>query len=223
MGYRDANNEPAGMDVDYCKDLAKSLDVEATIIPLTWAERLPLIATGRGDVVFGSTSDTLERAKTVGFSIPYVVFKFQGVVNKEAEIHSLDDIRGKRVAGAIGTLAEQSWLKKAKEWGEEKNYQSFQSENEVFLAVSQGKADIGITTNTAVKAIIEQNENLLVGPVMPFVGDYASAAAKRTDVSWLNYLNLFVHHQVRSGRYAELWSQYVGTETPDLAVPNTYY
>ena len=27
IGYRDANNEPAGFDVEYCKDLAKAMDV----------------------------------------------------------------------------------------------------------------------------------------------------------------------------------------------------
>lgn len=223
IGYRDANNEPAGMDVDYCKDLAASLEVEVEIIPLTWPERLPLIATGRGDVVFASTSDTLERAKTVGFSIPYILFQSQGIVNKEAGIKTLEDIRGKRVASAVGTTTEQNWLKIAKEWGEEGNYQSYQSENEVFLAVAQGKADIGITTNTAVGAIVSQYENLEAGPVMPFVGDYASAAAPRGDASWINYLNLFINHQVRNGRYDELWKKYVGTDAPDLTVPKSYY
>jgi hypothetical protein len=31
-------------------------------------------------VVFGATSDTLERARTVGFSIPYAIYYAQGVV-----------------------------------------------------------------------------------------------------------------------------------------------
>ena len=47
IGYRDANNEPAGFDVDYCKDLAKALEVDYEILPLTWAERLPSIVTNR--------------------------------------------------------------------------------------------------------------------------------------------------------------------------------
>ena len=36
IGYRDANNEPAGFDVDYCADLAAALEVEYEIMPLTW-------------------------------------------------------------------------------------------------------------------------------------------------------------------------------------------
>ena len=223
VGYRDENNEPAGLDVDYCKDLAATLEVEVEIIPLTWAERLPLIASGRGDVVIASTSDTLERAKTVGFTVPYLLFQTQAIVNETSGVKTVEDMRGKRIAAAIGTTPEQNWLEIAKEWGEEDNYQSYQSENEVFLAVAQGKADVGLTTNSAIKPVVEQYDNLEAGPLMPFVGDYASIAAKRTDSSWLSYLNNFVNHQVRTGRYEELWHHYVGTEAPDLTIPKVYY
>jgi polar amino acid transport system substrate-binding protein len=223
IGYRDANNEPAGFDVDYCNDLAAALEVEAEILPVTWAERLPVIVTGRADVVFGATSDSLARARTVGFTIPYAIYYAQGVVNSQSGIKSFEDIRGKRVAAAIGTVPEQEWLKIAKEWGEEGLYQGYQSENEVFLAVAQGKADIGLTTNTAVKPVADQYETIEPGPRMPWTTDYTSVVAKRTDVTWLNFLNLFVTHQVRSGRYQELWGKYVGGEAPELRIPGVMY
>ncbi|MFN3227849.1 MAG: transporter substrate-binding domain-containing protein [Hyphomicrobiales bacterium] len=223
IGFRDANNEPAGFDVDYCADLAAALDVEHEIMPLTWAERLPVIVTGRADVVFGATSDTLERARTVGFTIPYAIYYAQGVVGVDSGIETFEDIRGKRVAAAVGTVPEQEWLKIAAEWGEEDLYQGYQSENEVFLAVAQGRADIGITTNTAVLPITQQYDTVIPGPRMPWTTDYTSVVAERTDVSWLNYLNLFVTHQVRSGRYQELWGQYVGGEAPELRIPGVMY
>ena len=223
IGYRDANNEPAGFDVDYCADLAAALEDEYEIMPLTWSERLPVIVTGRADVVFGATSDSLQRARTVGFTIPYAIYYAQGVVGADSGITTFEDIRGKRVAAAVGTVPEQEWLKIAAEWGEEGNYQGYQSENEVFLAVAQGKADIGITTNTAVLPITQQYDTILAGPRMPWTTDYTSVVAKRQDVSWLNYLNLFVTHQVRSGRYQELWGKYVGGDAPELRIPGVMY
>ncbi|WP_033406089.1 transporter substrate-binding domain-containing protein [Kiloniella laminariae] len=223
IGYRDANNEPAGFDVEYCKDLAKALDVDATILPVTWAERLPVIATNRADVVFGGTSDSLERAKTVGFSIPYAIYYAQAVVGKDSGVKSFEDLKGKRVAAAVGTVPEQEYLKYAKEWGVEDLYQGYQSENEVFLAVAQGKADVGITTNTAVKPIVEQYDTIDAGPRMPWTTDFTSVVGPRLDVTWLNYLNLFVTHQVRSGRYQELWNTYVGGEAPELRIPGVLY
>lgn len=223
IGYRDASNEPAGFDVDYCKDLAAALDVEHEILPITWAERLPVVVTGRADVVFGATSDSLARARTVGFTIPYAIYFAQGVVGKDSGIESFDDIRGKRVAAAVGTVPEQEWLEIAKQWGEEHLYQGYQSENEVFLAVAQGKADLGITTNTAVLPVTQQYDSIVAGPRMPWTTDYTSVVGKREDVTWLNYLNLFVTHQVRSGRYGELWGKYVGGTAPELRIPGVLY
>ena len=223
IGYRDANNQPAGYDVDYCNDLAAALEVDAEILPVTWAERLPAIVTGRADVVFGATSDSLARARTVGFTIPYAIYYAQGIVHRDSGIERFEDIRGKRVAGAVGTVPEQEWLKIAAEWGEENLYQGYQSENEVFLAVAQGKADIGITTNTAVLPVTQQYDTVLAGPRMPWTTDYTSVVGRREDVSWLNYLNLFITHQVRSGRYQELWGRYVGGEAPELRIPGVMY
>lgn len=223
IGYRDAKNEPAGFDVEYCKDLAKALEVKHEILPLTWAERLPVIVTNRADVVFGGTSDSLARAKTVGFSIPYAIYYAQAVVGKNSGIKTFEDMKGKRVAAAVGTVPEQEFLKIAKKWGTEKLYQGYQSENEVFLAVAQGKADAGITTNTAVKPIADKYDSIISGPRMPWTTDYTSVVGPRKDIAWLNYLNLFITHQVRSGRYQELWQKYVGSEGPELRIPGVMY
>jgi ABC-type amino acid transport substrate-binding protein len=223
IGFRDKDNKPAGFDVEYCKDIAKALEVDFEILPLTWAERLPSIVTNRADVVFGGTSDSLARAKTVGFSIPYAIYYAQAVVGKDSGIKSFADMKGKKVAAAVGTVPEQEFLKIAKEWGTENLYQGYQSENEVFLAVAQGKADAGITTNTAVKPIAEQYDTIIAGPRMPWTTDYTSVVGPRKDFGWLNYLNLFVTHQVRSGRYQELWGQFVGGEAPQLKIPGVMY
>lgn len=223
IGYWNDNNEPAGFDVEYCKDLAKSLGVEVDLIPATWSERLPLIVTGRADVVIGSTSDSLERAQTVGFSIPYAVFVSQAIVNTDSGIETFEDMRGKKVAAGVGTVQEQWYEEYADDWGDDYRYQGYQSENEVFLAVEQGKVDAGMTGNIVAGPIAQRFDNIELGPVLPFTADYVSMAGPRKDVSWLNYLNLFIQQQVRTGRYEELWAQFVGSDAPDLTVGGVYY
>jgi len=96
MGYFDKNNKAAGFDVDYCKDLGKTLGVKTNILNLTWGDRIPSLISGKTDVVIGSTSDTLERAKSVGFTYPYFVFKFQVISKKDKNIYKdVIDLRGK--------------------------------------------------------------------------------------------------------------------------------
>ena len=89
IGFWDENNQPAGFDVEYCKDLAAALEVDYEIQALTWSERLPVIVTNRADVVFGGTSDTLQRAKTVGFTIPYAIYFHQAIVGKDSGLSPL--------------------------------------------------------------------------------------------------------------------------------------
>lgn len=219
IGYRDQNNEPAGYDVEYCADLAKALDVEHEILEVTWSERLPAIVQNRADVVFGGTSDTLQRAQTAGFSIPYAIYYQQAIVRKDAGIKTFDDLRGKRVAAAVGTTPEINFLEELEERGwDDSTYQGYQSENEVILAVSQGKADAGLSPSTTVSEWVKQHPHLEAGPLMPFVPDYTSVVGPRKDFGWLNYLNLFITHQVRTGRYAELWKKYVGGAAPRLVI-----
>lgn len=223
IGFWDENNEPAGFDVEYCKDLADSLNVDVDLIPATWSERLPLIVTGRADVVIGSTSDSLERAQTVGFSIPYAVFVSQAIVNSNSDIETFEDMRGKKIAAGIGTVQEQWFEAYAEQWGDDFRYQGYQSENEVFLAVEQGKVDAGMTGNIVAGPISQRFDNIELGPVLPFTADYVSMAGPRKDVTWLNYLNLFIQQQVRTGRYEELWAEFVGSDAPDLTFSGVYY
>lgn len=223
MGYRDATGQPQGFDVEYCKDLAKSLGVGHTILSVTWAERLPAIVGGKADVVFGGTSITLERAREVGFSIPYAVFHAQALVGADSGIDAFEDMKGKRVGAAASTLQEKEFLKIAEGWQATDLYRSYPDEQAVIAALATGEIDAGILTNTEIAPIRETYPNLKAGPRMPWPADVTAVAAPRLDVSWLNYINLFIVDQVRSGRYQELWHRFVGEDAPDLTNPGIAY
>ena len=109
MGSRDASNNPQGFDVDYCNDLAKALGVEAEIVETTFPERIPALVSGQVDVGVASTSDTLERAKTVGFTIPYYAFENAVTANDKVEMATWEDLKGKTVGATAGTY-EAIWL-----------------------------------------------------------------------------------------------------------------
>jgi len=214
MGYTDKNNKPAGFDVDYCIDLAKVLGVKANILNLTWGDRIPSLISGKTDVVIGSTSDTLERAKSVGFTYPYFVFKFQVISKKGVKMDSFDDLKNVKVGAALGTTYETEYFKyaDANGWGRS-NYTSFKSENDAFLGLYQGKVDALISTNTniATKLASGQFDGFVAGPYVPNYDDVVGLIAKRGEVAWINYLNLFLVHQIRSGRLDALHVKHFGT------------
>jgi polar amino acid transport system substrate-binding protein len=217
MGYFDKNNKAAGFDVDYCNDLAGALGVNSNVINLTWAERIPSLVSGKTDVVIGSTSDTLERAKSAGFTYPYFVFKFQVISKKGSGIDSFDDLKNVKVGAALGTTYETEYLNyaQAQGWGKG-NYTSFKSENDAYLGLYQGKVDAIISTNTNIATKLQTKEfkDFEAGPYVPNYDDVVGIITKRDEVAWIKYLNLFLVHQIRNGNMEKAYQKHFGTSVP---------
>ena len=224
MGFRDEGNKPAGFDVDYCNDLAKVLGVDAEVVETPFPDRIPALVSGRADVIVASTSDTLERAKTVGMSIPYFAFNMVVLTREETGINDYDDLKGRPVGNTSGTFEAIALEKDVKSWGEG-SFRAYQSQNDTILAVAQGHVDATVVTNTVAASTIKSGKykGLKIAGDAPYVIDYVSLAAKRSEYGLVNYLNLFVNQQVRSGRYAELYEKWVGGKPVDLTVPGVYY
>ena len=217
MGYFDADNQPAGFDVDYCNDLATALGVESNVLNLTWGDRIPSLISGKSDVVIGSTSDTLERAKSVGFTYPYFVFKFQVIALKDKNVQSFDDLKGMKVGAALGTTYETEYLAYAEKngWGTD-NYTAFKSENDAYLGLYQGKVDAVISTNTniATKLQSEEFKDFAAGPFVPNFDDVVGLIAKRSEGAWISYLNLFLVRQIRDGNMNTHYNTHFGSDAP---------
>jgi hydroxyproline transporter system substrate-binding protein len=94
----------------------------------------------------------------------------------------------------------------------------------VFLALSQGQIDATVVTSTVASAIVAsgQYEGLVIKGDAPYPVDYVGLIALRQEYGMLNYLDLFINQQVRSGRYQELYDKWVGGAAPKLTIDNVY-
>ena len=227
MGSRDANNEPIGFDVDTCNDLAAALGVTAEIVDTPFPDRIPALISGRADVGVASTSDTLERAKSIGFSIPYFAFTNVVLTREDTGIASYEDLAGKNLGSVAGVYEAIALEEDFTEWNAGGTFRTFQSQADVFLALNQGQIDATVVTGTVAAATIESGnfEGLKIAGDAPYLVDYVSLIALRQEFGLINYLDLFVNQQVRTGRYAELFEKWVGggAELPELTVPGVYY
>ncbi len=82
------------------------------------------------------------------------------------------------------------------------------------MALSQKQIDATVVTSTVATAIIKSGkyQGFKIAGDAPFDDDYTSLITMRNEQGMLNYLNLFINRQVRSGRYADLYKQWIGTE-----------
>ncbi|MHA6844849.1 transporter substrate-binding domain-containing protein [Ralstonia syzygii] len=227
MGSRDAQNNPVGFDVDTCHDLAKALGVQAQIVETPFPDRIPAIVSGRADVGVAATSDTLERAKSIGFSIPYYAFTDVVLTRKDAGISTFESLKGKKVGSTAGTFEAIALADNVKKWNDSKgSFRAFQSQADVFLAISQGQIDASVVTNTVAAAIVKSGKypNLMIGGSAPYPIDYVALIANRKEQGLINYLNLFINHQVREGREEQLHDKWIGVgKMPNLTAPGVYH
>ena len=227
MGSRDANNNPIGFDVDTCNDLAAVLGVQAEIVETPFPDRIPALVSGRVDVGVASTSDTLERAKTVGFSIPYFAFEMVVLTKEGLGIADYESLKGKKVGSTAGTYEAIALEESVTAWADPAgSFRSYQTQADVVLALSQGQIDATVVTSTVAASTIATGNfpGFVMGGKAPYEIDYVGLIALRNEQGLLNYLNLFINQQIRTGRYAELYAKWVGEgEPPNLTVPGVYY
>jgi len=226
MGFRDVNNNPVGYDVDTCNDLAKVLGVEAEIVETPFPDRIPAIVSGRADIGVASTSDTLERAKTIGFSIPYFAFKMVVLTKEGMAIDTYEQLKGHTVGSVAGTYEAIALEADVNKWADPNgSFRPYQSQADVFLALSQGQIDATVVTSTVAAATIKsgQFQGFKMTGDAPYTIDYVSLIGPRTEYGLINYLNLFVHHQIRGGRAQELYEKWIGGTLPELTVKGVYY
>ncbi len=219
LGFRDAANNPAGYDVDYCGDMAKALGVQPVIVETPSPQRIPALVSGQTDIGFGGMTATPERAKTVLFANTYIVFKAAVAVKKGSGIKTWDDLQGKTVATVRGTTPEIEYLKHCKNWAAGCKHQSYASNGDQVLAFNQGKADGMIEANAFFSELLktDKGKDMEICCYVPGFTDWASIGVTRGEFGFRDWVNLFVFTQVDSGRYRELFTKWFGSEPPKLA------
>ncbi len=221
VGMRDNDNRPVGYDVDFCRDMAEALGVEAVIVETPAPDRIPAILSGRVDVGVASATNSLERAKSVAFSIPYQIWDVGvAVAADNSAITAYEDLKGKSIGTVRGTTGEVAFLKDLQKWGGGTTHIAYGSNAEQFLALSQGKVD-AIVESTAIfgeyvkgkgKGKIKVCCSVTTAP-----SDWTGLMVSRKDQGLLNWVNLFVWHQWKNGRTDELYRRWFGYPAPGMA------
>src|SRR5664279_3115615 len=97
--------------IDIAQKLAEALGVELELVSTDGTSRLPLLKSDRVDVNISEWTATDERAKEVGFTIPYVAHGAGVLVNAADPLASYTDLAGKTVSVARGSTNDSIMTK----------------------------------------------------------------------------------------------------------------
>jgi polar amino acid transport system substrate-binding protein len=143
FGLIGQQGEPEGYDPDVARLLAKYLGVKVEFVPVTGANRIPQLLSGRVDVLICLFGITPERAQQVWYSIPYAYEAATLVAPAALKVKTLDDLKGKRVGVPRGAMQDLVLTLIAQAKGIQ--LQRFDDEATELQALIAGQIDLGGT------------------------------------------------------------------------------
>jgi polar amino acid transport system substrate-binding protein len=184
-------------------------------VPTTSRTRIPLLQNGSIDCEFGITTPTVEREKTVDFSIPYVWDAVSIIIKEGASKTVKDYAPPKKVATTQGSYI----IELLKDNIANPEIVLFQEYPDAVQALKNGKVDgVGVNRASAV-AYVRKGSGLDMSENM--VRDPWGIMVRPNDSNWRNWLNHTLQELWKDGTYKALWERHMG-EAPDFYMFSPY-
>lgn len=166
-----------GVDIDIAKEIAKELGKELVIKDVSFDFVINEVKSGKADFAAAGISITPEREKEVDFTIEYTTSNQVVVVKKGSPITKFDDIKDKKIAVQLGSVADlyvEENYKKATIVPHKKYLSAVED-------VKTNKADCIIMDELPAKEIVKENDNLVILDGFLFQDKYGMIVKKGND------------------------------------------
>ncbi|MGJ9411166.1 transporter substrate-binding domain-containing protein [Aeromicrobium sp. CF4.19] len=211
FSVQNASGDFEGYEVDLAKALAEALDVDLELVSTDGASRLPLLSAERADVNISSWTATDERAKAVGYTIPYVADGASVLYRASDPIEGYDDLAGKSVSVTRGSTNDVIMT----EDFPDTEIVRFESIADAIAALKSNKVDAAIEGRATVFQEAEKEDGLEALDEPPLKPSLISMGALPGDQVFINYLNNFIRNLNASGTNAELYEKWFGEDLPE--------
>ncbi len=216
FGLIGKDGEPEGYDPDVARLLAKYLGVKVEFVPVTGANRIPQLLSGRVDVLICLFGITPERAQQVWYSMPYAYEAATLVAPAAVNVKTVDDLKGKRVGVPRGAMQDLMLTPLAQEKGFQ--LQRFDDEATELQALISGQIDLG-GTGLLVNQRLNRNNpgkdyqvKIVLRPLHFGIG------IRRGETDKLQWLNTFVYTIKNNGELDAISRKWRDRPLEDLPV-----
>ena len=213
---------PEGYDIDTARYLAQGLGVALELVPVTSANRVAYLVSGRADLVISSLGKTPERARTIAFSHPYAPF-YYGVFSAHDEPLWLDasPLSGRTVGATRGALEELQLTAIAPPDTHIKRYE----DNVTTLsAFTSGQVDYIATGTPIAASLVKRGGDRLPHPVLLLKNSPCSVGLRQDAPQLQDAVNGLIDKGLRDGTFDALSRHWFGVDLPtDMhpAVPSS--
>jgi glutamate/aspartate transport system substrate-binding protein len=161
LSFTLGNNQFTGYHVELCQRILKAVlpGVPVEYVPVTSANRIPLVQNGTVDIECGSTTNNATRQKDVSFALTTYVTEVRTAVKTTSKIKSVADLNGKNVATTTGTTSVALLRKNKRAQGIQFNEVYGKDHADSFLLLESGRADAFVMDDNILAGLIASSKN----------------------------------------------------------------
>ena len=208
---KDEAGNPEGVSVDFITDFADAYGYDLTIENTAFDGLIPMLQTGKADVVISSMTITEEREQSVDFSDPYAKAQLAILANADSGIDTIDDLNqsGKVVAVKTGSTGDVFATKNLPE----AEVVRLADESACVTEVVQGKADGFLYDQLTIYRNQARNPDTTEAVFIPFqdVEHWGVAVAKDNE-ELLSQINEFIATYAAEGGFDALTDKHLAEE-----------
>jgi glutamate/aspartate transport system substrate-binding protein len=212
LSYTTGSGQFTGYHVELCQRILKAVlpGVPVEYVPVTSANRIPLVQNGTVDIECGSTTNNATRQKDVAFAVTTFVEEVRIAVKANSGINSIGQLTGKKVATTTGTTSVQTLRKH--ERGANVNFDEVFGKDHAdsFLLLESGRADAFVMDGAILAGNISRAKNpadyKIVGEVLSV--EPIAIMMRKDDPAFKKAVDDSLKGMMKSGDIAKLWDKW---------------
>ena len=226
FSYIGPDGKPIGYSFDLCmkfvdkiKETLKKPDLKVNLVPVTSANRIPLMANGTIDMECGSTAITLARLQQVNFLPIMFITGLKLMVKKGSGFKEIEDLKGKAIGVTLGTTDEKAIRELSDEKKLDIKIVPVKEHTQGGLALETGRIDAYSTDDVLLYGLISASKNLeafeVVGRIL-YYNPYA-IMIPRNDDTYRHLGTSVMVDLMRTGEIIKLYNKwFVGPGTVNM-------
>lgn len=197
-----------GVDADIAQEIAKDLGKELKIEHSDFDSLIPSLVTGKADFVAAGMTITPEREEEVDFSIPYVESVQNIISNKDAEITSMEGLKGKKIGVQLGTTGDLAVtdainLEDGELYGSGAEVKTYANALEAAQDLLTGRIDAVVIDKLTAEEIVKNNAEELVTVKFGEISEAYGIAVEKGNAELLDSINKTLQRLIDEGKIEE--------------------
>jgi len=208
----DDKMQPTGSDIETARLLARDLGLELVLVPTIGASRIPMLQTGKADLVIATLSITPDRAKVIDFSVPYATLRTVIAGVRSIQVKSIADLAGKTVGTTRGT-ANDFYLSQTAKGAKVVRYEDDATTAQAFAS---GQVDLIATAELLLPPIAEKNPSRQLELKYVIQAYKLAIGVKKGETRLLQEVDRWVRTNLKNGKLNEIYKRFHGNDLPEM-------